>query len=140
MPKEVVHRTVNQGAERLRTQIREVAQEGKRDTFGGDQIEDRTVDGSQLAARGAVRLAKQVQKKQKTERQQVFQQQRVSQVQINRAAQEKRAVQPWLNQESNQQTVNIKSKEVYLSQQTETPITEVVRTEKVNWQRSEDVV
>lgn len=134
VPKEAVHRTVNQGAERLRTQIREVAQEGKRDTFGGDQIEDRTVDGSQLAARGAVRLAKQVQKKQKTERQQVFQQQRVSQVQINRAAQEKRAVQPWLNQESNQQTVNIKSKEVYLSQQTETPITEVVRTEKVNWQ------
>lgn len=134
VPKEVVHRTVNQSAERLRTQIREVAQEGKRDTFGGDQIEDWTVDGSQLAARGAVRLAKQVQKKQKTERQQVFQQQRVSQVQINRAAQEKRAVQPWLNQESNQQTVNIKSKEVYLSQQTQTPITEVVRTEKVNWQ------
>ena len=134
VPKEAVHRTVNQGAERLRTQIREVAQEGKRDTFGGDQIEDRTVDGSQLAARGAVRLAKQVQKKQKTERQQVFQQQRVSQVQINRAAQEKRAVQAWLNQESNQQTVNIKSKEVYLSQQTQTPITEVVRTEKVNWQ------
>ena len=66
VPKEVVHRTVNQGAERLRTQIREVAQEGKRDTFGGDQIEDRTVDVSQLAARGAVRLAKQVQKKQKT--------------------------------------------------------------------------
>ena len=129
VPKEAVHRTVNQGAERLRTQIREVAQEGKRDTFGGDQIEDRTVDGSQLAARGAMRLAKQVQKKQKTERQQVFQQQRVSQVQINRAAQEKRAVQLWLNQESNQQTVNIKSKEVYLSQQTQTPITEVVRTE-----------
>ena len=43
-------------------------------------------------------------------------------------------MQPWLNQESNQQTVNIKSKEVYLSQQTQTPITEVVRTEKVNWQ------
>ena len=62
VPKEAVHRTVNQGAERLRTQIRQVAQEGKRDTFGGDQIEDRTVDGSQLAARGAVRLAKQVQK------------------------------------------------------------------------------
>ena len=43
-------------------------------------------------------------------------------------------MQLWLNQESNQQTVNIKSKEVYLSQQTQTPITEVVRTEKVNWQ------
>ena len=42
-------------------------------------------------------------------------------------------MQLWLNQESNQQTVNIKSKEVYLSQQTQTPITEVVRTEKVNW-------
>ena len=66
VPKEAVHRAVNQGAERLRTQIREVAQEEKRDTFGGDQIEDRTVDGSQLAARGAVRLAKQEQKKQKT--------------------------------------------------------------------------
>lgn len=65
VPKEAVHRTVNQGAERLRTQIREVAQEEKRDTFGGDQIEDRTVDGSQLAARGAVRLAKQVQKNKK---------------------------------------------------------------------------
>ena len=57
MPKEVVHRTVNQGAERLRSQLREAAQEGKRDTFGGDQIEDRAVDGSQLAARGAVGLA-----------------------------------------------------------------------------------
>lgn len=131
MPKEVVHRTVNQGAERLRTQLREAAQEGKRDTFGGDQIEDRAVDGSQLAARGAVRLAKQVQK---TEQQHVFQQQRVSQVQENRVAQEKGEVRPWLNEESNQQTVNIKSKEVYLSQQTQTPITEVVRTEKVNRQ------
>ena len=37
-PKELVHRGLEDGADRLRTQLRDAAQQGRRDDYGGAQI------------------------------------------------------------------------------------------------------
>ena len=39
-PKELVHRGLEDGSDRLRTGLRDAAQQGQRDDYGGDQIED----------------------------------------------------------------------------------------------------
>ena len=49
-PKELLHKRLDDGAERLRTQLRDTAQQGQRDEYGGDDIEDTAVSGSKRAA------------------------------------------------------------------------------------------
>ena len=49
-PKDLLHKGLDDGAERLRTQLRDTAQQGRRDEYGGDDIEDTAVGGSQRAA------------------------------------------------------------------------------------------
>lgn len=39
-PKELLHKGLDDGSERLRTQLRDTAQQGRRDEYGGDAIED----------------------------------------------------------------------------------------------------
>ena len=49
-PKELLHKGLDDSAERLRVQLRDTAQQGRRDEYGGDDIEDTAVSGSKRAA------------------------------------------------------------------------------------------
>lgn len=48
-PKELVQRGLENSADRLRTQLRDTAQRGQRDEYGGDQIEDTAAGGVRRA-------------------------------------------------------------------------------------------
>ena len=54
-PKELVHRGLENSADRLRTGLRDTAQRGQRDEYGGDQIEDTAAGGVRRVGRGAVK-------------------------------------------------------------------------------------
>ena len=62
VPKELVHRGLEDGTDRLRTQLRDAAQQGRRDDHGGDQIEDTTADSMRRMERGAEKLIKEKRK------------------------------------------------------------------------------
>lgn len=62
-PKELVHRGLEDGADRLRTQLRDAAQQGRRDDYGGDQIGDVAAGGMRRMERGAEKLIKEKRKK-----------------------------------------------------------------------------
>ena len=49
----IVRRGLESGADRLRTQLRDAAQRGQRDEYGGDQIEDAAARVPGRAARAA---------------------------------------------------------------------------------------
>lgn len=57
-PKELLRKGLDDGSERLRTQLRDTAQQGRRDEYGGDAIED-------TAARGLRRAEKELLKQRK---------------------------------------------------------------------------
>lgn len=50
-PKELVHRGLENSADRLRTQLRDTAQRGQRDAYGGDRIEDTAAGGVRRVGR-----------------------------------------------------------------------------------------
>lgn len=50
-PKKLIRRGLDDGIERLRGQLRDVAQHGQRDDFGGDQMGDAEVSGVKRAAK-----------------------------------------------------------------------------------------
>lgn len=54
-PKELVHRGLENSADRLRIQLRDTAQRGQRDEYGGDRIEDTAAGGVRRVGRGAVK-------------------------------------------------------------------------------------
>ena len=62
-PKELVHRGLEDGSDRLRTQLRDSAQQGRRDDYGGDHIEDAAAGGMRRMERGAEKLIKEKRKK-----------------------------------------------------------------------------
>ena len=55
-PKKLIRRGLDDGTERLRGQLRDVAQHGQRDDFGGDQLGDAEVSGVKRAEQLAERL------------------------------------------------------------------------------------
>ena len=55
-PKELIRRGLDDGTERLRGQLRDTAQHGQRDDFGGDQLGDAEVSGVKRAEQLAERL------------------------------------------------------------------------------------
>lgn len=57
-PKELVHCGIEGGADRLRTGLRDTAQCGQRDDYGGDRIEDTAADSMRRMGRGAEKLIK----------------------------------------------------------------------------------
>lgn len=57
-PKEIVRRGLDDGAERLRGQLRDAAQGGQTDDYGGDRIEDAAAHGGYRAWRGVEDLLK----------------------------------------------------------------------------------
>lgn len=50
-PKKLIRRGLDDDIERLRGQLRDVAQHGQRDDFGGDQLGDAEVSGVKRAAK-----------------------------------------------------------------------------------------
>lgn len=58
VPKELIHRRLEDGTERLRLQFRDAAQQGQTDGYGGDQIEDAASGGARQVERGVKNLLK----------------------------------------------------------------------------------
>ena len=58
VPKELVHRGLEDGSERLRLQFRDAAQQGRQDGYGGDRIEDTAAGGVRQVERGVGDLLK----------------------------------------------------------------------------------
>ena len=57
-PKELLRRGLSDGTQRLRGQLRDTAQRGQRDDYGGDQIEDAAWKGGRWGKRGIEKLLK----------------------------------------------------------------------------------
>lgn len=57
-PRELLHRGLEDGSERLRTQLRDTAQHGQADEYGGDTIEDTAARGLRRAEKELIRQRK----------------------------------------------------------------------------------
>ena len=57
-PKELLHKGMDDGSERLRTQLRDTAQQGHRDEYGGDAIEDTAASGLRRAEKELLKQRK----------------------------------------------------------------------------------
>ena len=57
-PRELLHRCLDDGSERLRTQLRDTAQHGQADEYGGDTIEDTAARGLRRAEKELTRQRK----------------------------------------------------------------------------------
>ena len=57
-PRELLHRGLDDGSERLRTQLRDTAQHGQADEYGGDAIEDTAAHGLRRAEKELTRKRK----------------------------------------------------------------------------------
>lgn len=57
-PKELLRKGLDDGSERLRTQLRDTAQQGRRDEYGGDAIEDTAARGLRRAEKELTRQRK----------------------------------------------------------------------------------
>ena len=57
-PRELLHRGLDDGSERLRTQLRDTAQHGQADEYGGDAIEDTAASGLHRAEKELTRQRK----------------------------------------------------------------------------------
>ena len=67
-PKELVRRGLDDGTGRLRGQLRDTAQRGQRDDYGGDRIEDTAAHGARRTERAVERGIKPLLKKKKANR------------------------------------------------------------------------
>lgn len=57
-PKELLHKGLDDGSERLRTQLRDTVQQGRRDEYGGDTIEDTAASGLRRAEKELLKQRK----------------------------------------------------------------------------------
>lgn len=57
-PKELLRKVLDDGSERLRTQLRDTAQQGRRDEYGGDAIEDTATSGLHRAEKELLKQRK----------------------------------------------------------------------------------
>lgn len=57
-PRELLHRGLDDGSERLRTQLRDTAQHGQADEYGGDAVEDTAAHGLRRAEKELTRQRK----------------------------------------------------------------------------------
>ena len=57
-PKELLRKVLDDGSERLRTQLRDTAQQGRRDEYGGDVIEDTAASGLHRAEKELLKQRK----------------------------------------------------------------------------------
>ena len=66
-PRELLHRGLDDGSERLRTQLRDTAQHGQADEYGGDTIEDTAARGLRRAEKELTRQRKKKSQEQPSE-------------------------------------------------------------------------
>ena len=57
-PKELLRKVLDDGSERLRAQLRDTAQQGRRDEYGGDAIEDTAASGLHRAEKELLKQRK----------------------------------------------------------------------------------
>ena len=57
-PKELLRKVLDDGSERLRTQLRDTAQHGQADEYGGDAIEDTAASGLRRAEKELLKQRK----------------------------------------------------------------------------------
>ena len=57
-PRELLHRGLDDGSERLRAQLRDTSQQGRRDEYGGDAIEDTAASGLHRAEKELLKQRK----------------------------------------------------------------------------------
>lgn len=57
-PKELLRKGLDDGSERLRTQLRDTAQQGRQDEYGGDAIEDTAASGLRRAEKELLKQRK----------------------------------------------------------------------------------
>ena len=63
-PKELLRKVLDDGSERLRTQLRDTAQQGRRDEYGGDAIEDSSAGALRRAEKNLLKQRKKKTKEQ----------------------------------------------------------------------------
>ena len=137
-PKELLHKGLDDGSERLRTQLRDTAQQGRRDEYGGDTIED-------TAARGLRRAEKELlkQRKKKTKEQSASPQGDASAPSSNSDvppvirtretdAARARAPSPPVREQARQAAMKqaVKTKNAYISAQGETAVTSAPESQR----------
>ena len=66
-PRELLRKGLDDGSERLRTQLRDTAQHGQADEYGGDTIEDTAARGLRRAEKELTRQRKKKQQEQPPE-------------------------------------------------------------------------
>ena len=57
-PKELLRKVLDDGSERLRAQLRDTSQQGRRDEYGGDAIEDTAASGLHRAEKELLKQRK----------------------------------------------------------------------------------
>lgn len=129
-PKELLRRGMDDGRERLRSQLRDAAQEGQQDEYGGDRIEDTAAGSLRRMERGAEKLLKE----RKRDRAAEPSAETVSSTDTEASAvirtKESEAasgvdVQPTARQNETEPADPIKTKDAYIQGQTATQITEM---------------
>ena len=137
-PKELLRKVLDDGSERLRTQLRDTAQQGRRDGYGGDAIEDTSASGLRRAEKELLK-----QRKKKTKEQSASPQGDASAPSSNSdvppvirtretdAARE-RAPSPPVREQARQAAMKqaVKTKNAYISAQGETAVTSAPESQR----------
>lgn len=137
-PKELLRKGLDDGSERLRTQLRDTAQQGRRDEYGGDAIEDTAASGLHRAEKELLK-----QRKKKTKEQSASPQGDASAPSSNSDvppvirtretdAARARAPSPPVREQARQAAMKqaVKTKNAYISAQGETAVTSAPESQR----------
>lgn len=137
-PKELLRKVLDDGSERLRTQLRDTAQQGRRDEYGGDAIEDTAASGLHRAEKELLK-----QRKKKNTEQSASPQGDASAPSSNSdvppviriretAAARARAPSPPVREQARQAAMKqaVKTKNAYISAQGETAVTSAPESQR----------
>lgn len=137
-PKELLRKGLDDGSERLRTQLRDTAQQGRRDEYGGDAIEDTAASGLRRAEKELLK-----QRKKKTKEQSASPQGDASAPSSNSDvppgirtretdAARARAPSPPVREQARQAAMKqaVKTKNAYISAQGETAVTSAPESQR----------
>ena len=139
-PRELLHRGLDDGSERLRTQLRDTAQHGQADEYGGDTIEDTAARGLRWAEKELTRQRKKKPQEQPpeggapaadgTERKSsaIKGKDTTSAVSQTQTAAERGRQQA--RQNTAQKAAKVKTKDIYIDAQTETQVTVAVEPQR----------
>ena len=139
-PRELLHRGLDDGSERLRTQLRDTAQHGQADEYGGDTIEDTAARGLRRAEKELTRQRKKKPQEQPSEGgapaadgtvqkpSAIKGKDTTSAVSQPQTAAERGRQQA--HQNTAQKVAKVKTKDIYIGAQTETQVTVAVEPQR----------